>query len=100
MNEKQMDLVERFVEGTITYAQEAKDYKDYYGFDYIDELEDSLDDENITYTESEKQEMFKYIQNKLEEEFGEENVWYGGSEQLIPINGQIQTIHCQLVIRF
>ncbi|MCR8860384.1 hypothetical protein NQ113_24750 [Bacillus pseudomycoides] len=100
MNEKQIDLVERFVEGTITYAQEAVDYRDYYGFDYIDELEDSLNDENISFSDEEKQEMMKYIQNKLEEEYGYDNVWYGSSEQTMPINGQIQTIHYQLVIRF
>lgn len=101
MNKKQKDLVERFVEGTFTYAQEYADFKEYYGFDYIDELEDALNVENISFSDEEKQEMMKYIQNKLEEEYGYDNVWYNGSsEQTMPINGQIQTIHYQLVIRF
>ncbi|PFY13878.1 hypothetical protein [Bacillus pseudomycoides] len=100
MNKKQKDFVERFVDGTITFAQEAADRYSYYGFDYIDELEDSLNNENISYTEDEKQEMKKYIHNKLEEEYGYDNVWYGSSEQTMPIDGRIQTIHYQLVIRF
>lgn len=100
MNEKQKDFVERFVDGTITYAQEAADCYSYYGFDYIDELEDGLNDEKISFSEEEKQEMMKSIQSKLEEEYGHDNVWYGSSEQTMPIDGRIQTIHYQLVIRF
>lgn len=100
MNEKQMDHVERFVEGTITYAQEAADYRDYYGFDYIDELEDSLNEENISFSDDEKQEMLKYIENKLEEEYGCDDVWYGSPQQVMVIDGRIQTIPYQLVIRF
>ncbi|MGG3652549.1 hypothetical protein ABES36_14090 [Bacillus pseudomycoides] len=100
MNKKQKDLVERFVDGTITFVQEAVDSREYYGFDYIDELEDSLNEENISFTEVEKQEMMKYIQNKLEEEYGYDNVWYGSPEQTMPINGKIQTIQYQMVIRF
>lgn len=100
MNEKQKELVRGFVEGAITCAQEAMECQTYFGFDYIDELEDSLKYDDLIYTEDEKQEMMKYVQNKLEEEYGNENVWYGGSEQTLPIGGQIQTIHYQLVIRF
>ncbi|PFW93920.1 hypothetical protein COL32_14510 [Bacillus pseudomycoides] len=101
MNKKQKDFVERFVDGTIAYAQEAADCYSWYGFDYIDELENELSDEKISFSEEEKQEMMKYIQNKLEEEYGYDNVWYNGSsEQTMPIDGRIQTIHYQLVIRF
>ncbi|MGE6963862.1 hypothetical protein ACQKIW_29055 [Bacillus thuringiensis] len=100
MNVKQKDLVNRFVDGTVAYAHEAADCQSYYGFDYIDELEESLNIENLSFTEDEKQEMLKYIQNILEEEYGYDNVWYNGSEQRVPINGQIQTLHYQMIIRF
>ncbi|PEA83811.1 hypothetical protein [Bacillus pseudomycoides] len=101
MNEKQKDFIERFVDGAITYAQMNSDFNSYHGFDYIDELEHELNSENISFSEEEKQEMMKHIQNKFEEEFGYNDVWYNGSsEQTLPINGQIQTIHYQLVIRF
>lgn len=100
MNEKQMEFIACFVEGIITSAQEHKEYNSYFGFDYIDEVEDSLKYDDLAYTGDEKQEMMKYIQTKLEAEYGYNDVHYGGSEQTVAIDGRIQTLPYQMVIRF
>jgi len=91
-----LEFVKRFVGGLEMYILEETG--SYYGIDYIDVLEDGLKDENIPYTESEKIAMLHYIQTALEGEYGYNNVYYGSDQQDIPVDGQIKTVPCQLVV--
>lgn len=92
---EQIEFVNNFVSGVEAYVDEETNY---YGIDYIDVLEDGLQDQNISYTDEQKQEMLIQIQKGLEKVYGYNNVFYGSPEQHIPIDGQIKTVHAQLVV--
>ncbi|MFK7678782.1 hypothetical protein ACI3ER_12130 [Bacillus sp. Wb] len=93
---EQIEFVNNFVSGVEAYVDEETNY---YGIDYIDVLEDGLQDQNISYTEEQKHEMLKQIREGLEKVYGYDNVCYGGlHEQTIPIDAQFKTVPFQLVV--
>ncbi|MED4116599.1 hypothetical protein P4661_27565 [Priestia megaterium] len=91
-----LEFVKRFVDGLEAYIMEETG--SYFAMDYIDVLESGLRNEEIPYTESEKIAMIHYIQTSLEGEYGYNNVYYGSDQQDIPVDGQIKTVPCQLVV--
>ncbi|MGV7002534.1 hypothetical protein ACWA2C_28255 [Priestia megaterium] len=93
---EQLELVKRMVNGIEIYALE-EDSK-IFVLDHIDSLEEALRQENMNYTEEQKEEMVSQIQKGLDEAYGEENVYYGSSELHVPVDGQIKTYHAQLAI--
>ncbi|WP_276913970.1 hypothetical protein [Aneurinibacillus aneurinilyticus] len=103
MNEKQLDLIKRFVEGTIDSnlykMDDVEDGQDVaIGIDYIDDIEESLEYEGIAYSDDEKEEILSYFLEGMKKEYGEDNVYFGGHEQLVPVNGGFKTVHAQLAI--
>ena len=93
---QQFDLAMRFVDGVIDYASEETG--PVYTIDYVDVLEDGLNDENLSYTEAQKEEMLSSIRRVLEARYGFTNVYSGASEHYIPVDGQIKTFYGQLAI--
>lgn len=103
MNEKQLDLIKRFVDGTIESnlytmddVEEGQDAV--IGIDYIDEIEASFEYEGVTYSNEQKDEILNYFLEGIKKEYGEDNVYFGGHEQLVPANGGFKTVHAQLAI--
>lgn len=68
------------------------------GIDYIDEIESSFEYEGVTYSDEQKEEILNYFVEGMKKEYGEDNVYFGGHEQLVPANGGFKTIHAQLAI--
>lgn len=103
MNEKQLDLIKRFVEGTIDSNLYKMDDVEggqdvVIGIDYVDDIEASLECEEIAYSDEQKEEILNYFLNEMKKEYGEDNVYFGGHEQLVPANGGFKTVHAQLAI--
>ncbi|MED3865266.1 hypothetical protein [Priestia megaterium] len=94
---EQMETVKKYISGIEDHAEHEK--SEIYGIDYIDVLEDGLAQDNISYSDEQKEEMLDQIRKGLEEIFGYHNVFYGSSELHIPVDGQIKTYHFQLAIR-
>ena len=90
------EIVENYVDGLKTFIDEADMF---YACDYIDEIEDILDEKEIEYTDMEKEKIKRLIIGELVEEYGEDNVFYGSYEHKIVINDKVETIYAQLVIR-
>lgn len=89
------EFIEDYIKGEIIAVQENLENNSYYGFDYLDEIEDSLKDEYI-YTDEQRIYIENEVLNKLEKEY--KNVYANGCEQLIPIDGRFETVYNQLVI--
>ncbi|OOE05011.1 hypothetical protein BO219_06390 [Anoxybacillus kestanbolensis] len=89
------EIVENYVDGLKTFIDEADMF---YACDYIDEIEDILDEKEIEYTDMEKEKIKRLIIRELVEEYGEDNVFYGSYEHKIVINDRVETIYAQLVI--
>ncbi|MBB5325188.1 hypothetical protein HNQ34_002288 [Anoxybacillus tepidamans] len=90
------EIVENYVDGLKTFIDEADMF---YACDYIDEIEDILDEKEIEYTDMEKEKIKRLIIRELVEEYGEDNVFYGSYEHKIVVNDKVETIYAQLVIR-
>ena len=90
------EIVENYVNGLKASVDEAELF---YACDYIDEIEDILDEKEIKYTDIEKEKIKRLIIRELVEEYGEDNVFCGSYEHKIVFNDKVETIHAQLVIR-
>lgn len=90
------EIVENYVNGLKISVDKADMF---YACDYIDEIEDILDEKEIEYTDIEKEKIKRLIISELFEEYGEHNVFYGSYEHKIFINDKAETIYAQLVIR-
>lgn len=90
------EIVKNYVDGLKTFIDEADMF---YACDYVDEIEDILDEKEIEYTDMEKEKIKRLIIRELVEEYGEDNVFYGSYEHKIVINDKVDTIYAQLVIR-
>lgn len=90
------EIVENYVDGLKASVDEAELF---YACDYIDEIEDILDEKEIKYTDIEKEKIKRLIIRELVEEYGEDNVFYGSYEHKIVIDDKTETIYAQLVIR-
>ena len=91
------DFAIRSANGIIDYVDEETG--PVYSIDYEDALEDGLKDENLSYTEEQKEQMLDMIRSVLEARYGYDNVYYGGFEQSIPIDGQFKSYYGQLAIK-
>lgn len=90
------EIVKNYVDGLKASVDEAELF---YACDYIDEIEDILDEKEIKYTDIEKEKIKRLIIRELVEEYGEDNVFYGSYEHKIVINDKVETVYAQLVIR-
>jgi len=97
LTQDHIGIMSRFLEGLLDSM--AEETGPVYTINYKDVLEDGLKDENIPYTEPQIFEMESKIRRLLEQMYGSKNVYYGGTEQSIPIDGQFKTYHGQLAIR-
>lgn len=98
---EQMELVKRFISGIEDNAHLEE--SEIYGMDYIEALEIGLEQENISYSDEQKEEMLKQIIKGLENIFGYHNVYYVSPGEIaalvIPVDGQMKTFYVELAIR-
>lgn len=96
MNQRQKDFMDIYLTNSICFIEEEKDY---HAFDYLELLQENLEELEIPYTKKEWQEMIEHIVTQLQKEFGKQNVYASKEKnQIIIVKGKEKKIHAQMVV--
>lgn len=100
MRETLLNFVRNFSEGVkeeFSWYRSERGSK-VYMIDYKEEMQNELDDQGIEYTEEEIENMYKLFEEEMKKEYGEDNVYYGSNEHVLPVDGRFVTINNQMGI--
>lgn len=75
-----------------------EDEDNFIGDDYIDSIEDMLQESGISYNHDDLKQTMQEIVHSLSKKYGSNNVFYGSPEHTILIGNRYVTIYNQLIV--
>lgn len=88
MKNELKNFINDYVEGIKITVEEELENNNYYGFDYLDEIEDILKENDIEVNNEDLQQIKDTILQSIIKEYGEDNIYYGSPEHTVSLNGQ------------
>jgi hypothetical protein len=98
MKSKLKELVKNYIYGVKEAVESEFENNNYYSFDYLDEIENIINNDYENITKADIEEIEKAIKDEIIKIYGDNNCYYDAVEHMIPIDGTIKTIYAQMVI--